>query len=506
LHRNTLINYYRNTQDSSITLADIQVVASNVARNQSEETMTEKINIAFQDWESKTQARFKKAEDNDNEYLLFTIDRGIDGSGSASQLGFKANEVITIRFKNEEIGIGTIIHEIGHALGLQHEHKRPDRDQFVIVNPENSDVGAHNFEILEEEDVFISGRYDYSSVMHYKENDALSLTDPTAVVGTSPRRLSKGDIKTARRILPSNVHIHQLGDNGSVGEEIARYCWTKGWTTAAFFKTREANYLFLLKEEQGEVHIQKMNSDGKVGARVFTDNWTSGWTNVTFFETNQGTYLFLLKEITGDVHIHKMNNDGTVGDKVFDANWTKGWTTTAFFQTTEGVFIFLLKEGTGEVHIHKINNNATVGDRVFDANWTNGWTNNGFYTVNNQVFLSILKKATGEIHVHKMNENGTVGNKVQTHFFAKKFWDLTTLYRKGSQNFLFLLNRKSGRAHIHEVNSQGIGKRIKTYNWSSGWTAFSVNNNLNDKNGIIFLLKDNLFHIEDLVLGGSGIA
>jgi len=33
-----------------------------------------------------------------------------------------------------------------------------------------------------------------------------------------------------------------------------------------------------------------------------------------------------------------------------------------------------------------------------------------------------------------------------------------------------------------------------------------VNNNLNDKNGIIFLLKDNLFHIEDLVLGGSGIA
>ena len=28
-------------------------------------------------------------------------------------------------------------HQIGHALGLKHEHQRPDRDRFIDVHTEN---------------------------------------------------------------------------------------------------------------------------------------------------------------------------------------------------------------------------------------------------------------------------------------------------------------------------------------------------------------------------------
>lgn len=484
--------------DASIGAADeaIRAVGAN------EQTMKQKINVAIEDWEQKTQARFKLADANDAEYLLLKIDNTIDGSGSSNELGFKAGNSITIKLKDKDIGIGTIIHEIGHALGLQHEHKRPDRDEYVRVFPEKSDVGPGNFTKLEEDEIYIHGSYDYSSVMHYKEGDAIQLTDPTAVVGTSPRLLSEGDVKIARRILPSNVHIHEISKNGVVGNEITRYCWTKDWTSCEFFKTREAEYLFLLKEGDGEVHIQKMNSSGKVGARVFTDNWTSGWTNVAFFQSNSETFLFLLKEKTGDIHIHKMNNDGSVGNKVIDENWTSGWTTTKFFKTEEGVFLFILKERTGDVHIHKMNDGGTVGERVYDEKWTKGWTNAGFYSVQNDTFLFLLKKRTGEVHVHRMNTNGKVGVRIQTHFLTENFWDLSEIYSKNNQNSVFLLNRKTGKAHIHSLDREGIKQRVKVYNWSSGWTTFIASNSLN-RTGIILILKENFLQVEDLALGGS---
>ncbi|MEM6530115.1 MAG: M12 family metallopeptidase, partial [Chloroflexota bacterium] len=60
-----------------------------------------------------------------------------------------------------------IIHELGHALGLYHEHQRPDRDDFIQVNNENIADGAESqFEI--EEFFFVTvGAYDFDSIMHY---------------------------------------------------------------------------------------------------------------------------------------------------------------------------------------------------------------------------------------------------------------------------------------------------------------------------------------------------
>ncbi|CAG5124336.1 unnamed protein product, partial [Candidula unifasciata] len=65
----------------------------------------------------------------------------------------------------------TILHEIGHAIGFYHEHKRPDRDQYITVLEENiKDNKRYNFEKSNEIDTY-GLPYDYTSIMHYKEND-----------------------------------------------------------------------------------------------------------------------------------------------------------------------------------------------------------------------------------------------------------------------------------------------------------------------------------------------
>jgi len=99
-------------------------------------------------------------------------DSKYSGTGCWSYVGKQGGEQV-INLGEGCLEWSTIEHQLLHALGQVHEHTRPDRDDHVVINPDNIQPGKeHNFVKRSRgqgsEDVAgVEGSYDLYSLLHY---------------------------------------------------------------------------------------------------------------------------------------------------------------------------------------------------------------------------------------------------------------------------------------------------------------------------------------------------
>ncbi|XP_073711992.1 meprin A subunit beta isoform X4 [Misgurnus anguillicaudatus] len=132
---------------------------------------------AFERFRLKTCIDFKPWSGEPNYIFVFK------GSGCYSSVGNRHVGKQDLSIGSNCDRLGTVEHEVLHALGFWHEQSRYDRDDYVIIVWDQIEEGKeHNFNLYDETmSTDLGVPYDYSSVMHYSKTSFNKNREPTII-------------------------------------------------------------------------------------------------------------------------------------------------------------------------------------------------------------------------------------------------------------------------------------------------------------------------------------
>lgn len=375
-------------------------------------TQRQMILAAINHWNSRTIIRLVPRNSQAN-YADFVA----ASSSCSSPVGMSGNgrQEVRCNLSSGQFSAGSIIHEIGHTVGLWHEQSREDRNFFVQINFNNiPQQSQHNFQqhIADGDDL---GSYDYGSIMHYgRLAFASNPNQPTIVAPVQigqRNRLSAGDISSVGILYGRTGLWHTVRRNNGA--------WTSFGDVEGQTGDRGSFVCPSGVGVGGELHVCGVNSVGRLwhSIRRADHSWTR-FGDVEGQAGDRGIFVYVSNAgIDGELHVCGVNSNGHLWHAVRRTNgsWTpfgdiEGQTgDRGFFTSLDCAHV------NGELHVCGANSQGQVWHAIRRANGS--WTPLGDVegqTGDRGYFISVsCAEVSGELHVCGVNSDGQLWHAIR---------------------------------------------------------------------------------------------